>query len=254
VEAFLESKYAVFSISPKQLDRFRDRYSAAGAKDDSRDAYVAADSLRTDQHCFRRIALDHPDVMRLRELSRTEENLGCDLRRIVNQLYQLLLRYYPQLLQLCSTPDESWLWALLELAPTPQQGARLTVARLKRLLSNHRIRRWTAEQVREVLGTPPLQLAAGSAEAISEHVLLLLPQLRLLHGQRQAVGDRPENCWIKWPLGVNNTPRHPNTAMWHCFRSPEWGVSSVGASSVKRLTPWYNAIIMLSGRIAGLRR
>jgi len=49
VEAFLEGGFAVFSINPKQLDRFRDRYSAAGAKDDSRDAYVAADSLRTDQ-------------------------------------------------------------------------------------------------------------------------------------------------------------------------------------------------------------
>jgi hypothetical protein len=190
VEAFLENKYAVFSINPKQLDRFRDRYSTAGAKDDSRDAYVAADSLRTDQHCFRRVALDHPDVMRLRELSRSEESLGCDLRRIVNQLYQLLLRYYPQLLELCSTPDEPWLWALLELAPTPQRGARLTVARLQRLLSKHRIRRWAAEQVREILGTPPLQLAAGSAEAISEHALLLLPQLRLLHMQQQAVGDR----------------------------------------------------------------
>ena len=105
VEAFLEGGFAVFSINPKQLDRFRDRHTPAGAKDDSRDAYVAADSLRTDQHCFRCIATDHPDVVRLRELSRTEESLGEDLRRTVNQLYQLLLRYYPQLLQLKSAPD-----------------------------------------------------------------------------------------------------------------------------------------------------
>jgi Transposase len=141
VEALLEGGLVVFSINPKQLDRFRDRYTVAGAKDDSRDAYVAADSLRTDQHCFRRIAADHPDVVRLRELSRTEESLGEDFRRVVNQPYQLLLRYYPQLLQLNSTPDEPWIWALLELAPIPQRRARLTVARLKALLSKHRIRR-----------------------------------------------------------------------------------------------------------------
>jgi hypothetical protein len=36
----------VFSINPKQLDRFRDRHTAAGAKDDSRDAYVAAVAAR----------------------------------------------------------------------------------------------------------------------------------------------------------------------------------------------------------------
>jgi transposase len=131
-------------------------------------------------------------VVRLRELSRTEENLGDDLRRGVNQLYQLLLRYYPQLLQLCPTPAEPWVWALLELAPTPQRGARLTVARLKQLLSKHRIRRWTAEELREVLTAPPLPLAAGSAGAISEHALLLLPQLRLLYSQRKEVRDQIE--------------------------------------------------------------
>jgi transposase len=43
-----------------------------------------------------------------------------------------------------------------------------------------------------VLATPPLPLAAGSADAISEHALLLLPQLRLLHSQRQKTRNRIE--------------------------------------------------------------
>ena len=50
----------MFSINPKQLDRFRDRYSPAGAKDDRRDAFVLADSLRTDPHCFHAVRLDEP--------------------------------------------------------------------------------------------------------------------------------------------------------------------------------------------------
>jgi transposase len=192
VEALLEGGLAVFSINPKQLDRFRDRYTVAGAKDDSRDAYVLADSIRTDQHCFRRIATDHPDIIRLRELSRTEESLSERFRAVVNQLHQLLLRYYPQLLQLNSTPDEPWIWALVEKAPIPQRGAHLSVSRLQALLSKYRIRRWRAEQVRETIATPPLTLVAGSADAISEHVLLLLPQLRLLYNQRKEVRDRIE--------------------------------------------------------------
>src|SRR5918994_2283972 len=52
VDTLIEHGFAVFSINPKQLDRFRDRYSPAGAKDDRRDALVLADSLRTDLHCF----------------------------------------------------------------------------------------------------------------------------------------------------------------------------------------------------------
>ena len=40
VEMLLERGFAVFAINPKQIDRFRDRFTIAGAKDDSRDARV----------------------------------------------------------------------------------------------------------------------------------------------------------------------------------------------------------------------
>ena len=48
VESLLNRGFQVHSINPRQLDRFRDRFSPAGAKDDSRDAHVLADALRTD--------------------------------------------------------------------------------------------------------------------------------------------------------------------------------------------------------------
>ena len=55
VESLLEWGFVVHSINPKQLDRFRDRISLAGAKDDRRDARVLASALRTDGHCLRRL-------------------------------------------------------------------------------------------------------------------------------------------------------------------------------------------------------
>ena len=49
VEMLLEREVQVYAINPKQIvDRFRDRFTVAGAKDDRRDARVLADSLRTD--------------------------------------------------------------------------------------------------------------------------------------------------------------------------------------------------------------
>ena len=57
VETLLDSGIAVFSINPKQVDRFRDRHSMSGAKDDRRDAFVLADALRTDGHRFQRLQL-----------------------------------------------------------------------------------------------------------------------------------------------------------------------------------------------------
>jgi len=38
VDTLLERGFHVFALNPKQLDRFRDRYTVAGAKDDRRDA------------------------------------------------------------------------------------------------------------------------------------------------------------------------------------------------------------------------
>jgi hypothetical protein len=58
VESLVERQFAVHSLNPKQMDRFRDRHSVAGAKDDSLDALVIADSLRTDLHLFHRVRLD----------------------------------------------------------------------------------------------------------------------------------------------------------------------------------------------------
>jgi len=40
VETLVERGLHVYAINPKQLDRFRDRYSMSGAKDDRRDAFV----------------------------------------------------------------------------------------------------------------------------------------------------------------------------------------------------------------------
>ena len=190
VEGLVERGFAVFAINPKQLDRFRDRYTVAGAKDDSRDAFVLGDSLRTDQACFHRVQLDSAQMLRLRELSRTQEELQVQENRLSNQLWEQLHRYYPQTLILSPAANEAWLWELIEMAPLPLQAGQLKLAAVKRLLRSHRIRRVSAEEVLEVLRAPALRLAPGAAEAASEHVLLLLPLLRSVHQQDDQVGKR----------------------------------------------------------------
>lgn len=192
VETLAERGFAVFSINPKQLDRFRDRYSPAGAKDDHRDAMVLADSLRTDQHCFRGVRLDDPGVIRLREISRLEEDLSQDFYRLTNQVREQLWRYFPQVLQLATSPEEPWIWELLELGPLPQKAAKLSLAKITRVLKKHRIRRFDAGQVHDILAVTPVFVVPGTAEAASERILLLLPRLRMLHQQISDVAKRIE--------------------------------------------------------------
>jgi transposase len=184
VETLLERNYRVWAINPKQLDRFRDRFSVAGAKDDYRDARVLAHSLRTDLACFRSVAADHAQLLRLRELSRGCDQTSQQLRRMANQLNDLLRRYFPSLLTLCPGSDEAWLWALLQRTPLPAAAARLKLDRLHKLLQHHRIRRFSAQQLHTLLQAAALPMALGSAEAIAEQVKLLLPRLVQLQQQK----------------------------------------------------------------------
>lgn len=193
VETLVERGFAVYSLNPKQMDRFRDRHSVAGAKDDRRDAFVMANALRTDRHLFHLVKLDDPLIIRVRELSRTEEDLQQQQVRAGHQLQDLLNRYYPQMLGLCPAVDEPWFWELIEFAPGPSQGTKLSKTKLEKLLRAHRIRRLDAEAIRQALSVPALRLAPGAAEAASEHVLLILPMLRLLRQQRNELERRIES-------------------------------------------------------------
>src|SRR5262245_10676493 len=106
VAGLVERGFHVFAMNPKQLDRFRDRHSVAGAKDDRRDALVLADSVRTDQPSFRRLQLDAPQLLRLRELSRAEETL-LQMAQSSQPTTQLHVGQLPALCRTLSTPT-SW--------------------------------------------------------------------------------------------------------------------------------------------------
>lgn len=192
VETLLERGVAVFALNPKQLDRFRDRYSVAGAKDDRRDARVLADALATDRAAFRPVRPEAPAVIRLRELGRAEDELQQELTRLANRLREHLLRFYPQLLALCPAANEPWMWALLSLAPTPEAAQRVSRGRVAALLRAHRIRRLTAEAVLAQLQTPAVVVTPGTVEAASERIAWLLPRLQLLHDQRRECARRVE--------------------------------------------------------------
>lgn len=183
VEGLIERGFHVFAINPKQLDRFRDRHSMAGAKDDRRDAFVLADSLRTDQPSFSRLRLDEPQFIVLRDLSRAEETLLEEFRRTANRLRDQLHRFYPQMLQLSSAADEAWLWDLIELVPTPAHATEVSEAQVRQLLKSHRIRRVKAHEVLAYLQTPALPVAPGVLEAAQTHCGFLLPCLRVLAEQ-----------------------------------------------------------------------
>jgi transposase len=183
VEMLLDHAFQVFAINPKQLDRFRDRFTVAGAKDDSRDAHALGSALRTDRVAFRRLAIDDPVVVELREWSRIADELQQERTRLSNRVRQQLWRYYPQAAELTDDVADDWFLTLWQQVPTPADAVKVSEKTIARLLKNHRIRRLDAATVLQTLRKTPLFVAPGTTQAASAHIRSLAARLHLVNQQ-----------------------------------------------------------------------
>ena len=193
VESLMERGFEVHSINPKQLDRFRDRISPSGAKDDRRDARVLASALRTDAHCLRRLEPTDPTIVALREWSRLSEDLTRERIRLANRMREQLWRYYPQFLKAVDDDVAApWALDLWRSLPTPRAGQRARTVTLTRVLKQHRIRRLDAAGLRERLRAPAVKLTPAAAEAATTHVRLVVERLALVNRQLDQVRGQHE--------------------------------------------------------------
>jgi transposase len=208
VEALLERGFLVHAINPKQLDRFRDRFTVAGAKDDRRDAHVLGDAVRTDRACLRKIDGDDAAVIELRAWSRIAEDLQQERTRLANRLREQLWRYYPQALDVADDLADDWFIELWSLVPTPQKAARIRESSIARLLVRHRIRQIDAAAVLHLLRQPALRVAAGTTEAALAHIRVVLPRLALVNRQLKDARRRLDALCAKLDAEAETAPGH----------------------------------------------
>ena len=176
VEMLMERGFAVHSINPVQLDRFRERYRPSGAKDDSVDAWVLARTVLSDADCFRHLKVGDGRVMALREWSRMRSKWIADRTALLNQFTDLLRRYYPQMLDVGGV-HERWVHALVVKAPTPAHAQRLKPRAVQTLLERHRIRKVAAEDVVAQLRTMALTVEPSLVTVFAAHARQLVTAL-----------------------------------------------------------------------------
>jgi transposase len=76
-----------------------------------------------------------------------------------------------------------WLLDLWEIVPTPAKAVRIREATIAKVLKRHRIRRWDAAHILDMLRQPPVRVAAGTTEAASAHITTLIARVRLVNRQ-----------------------------------------------------------------------
>jgi transposase len=163
VGALTAAGYQVYAINPLAVAHYRDRHHVSGAKSDASDAKLLADLVRTDRHNHRPIAGDSPDAEAIKVLARAHQNLIWTRTRHTNALRSALREYYPAALVAFEDLAHGDALGVLGRAPSPEQGARLSLTAIQSALKRGGRQRNIAARAREIrvaLGTEQLAAAA----------------------------------------------------------------------------------------------
>ena len=130
IDALLGAGLTVVVISPNQVKNLRGRYGSAGNKDDRFDAYVLADTLRTDRARLRPLVPDREATVALRRACRARKDLVKHRVAAANQLRAHLRNVLPAVVGLFKDLDSAISLAFLTRFDTQDKIDWLTAKRL----------------------------------------------------------------------------------------------------------------------------
>jgi transposase len=207
IERLLDVGLKVIAVHPNQVAAHRTRFSAAGGKSDSFDAFVLAELARTDAHRYRLLVPDRDATKALRALTRAREDLVAHRVALANELRAQLECFWPGAVQLFADIDSPIALAFLRRYPSPADAHALGEQRMARFLARHHYcgRRSPAELVRRLRGAATGRADQLEAEARRQIVLALVAALEpvvahiseLTSEIRGAVADHPDGTTFR---------------------------------------------------------
>jgi transposase len=203
VGALAAAGYQVYAINPLAVSRYRDRHQVSGAKSDAGDAKVLADLVRTDRHNHRPVAGDSELAEAIKVLARTHQSLVWTRQRQLNQLRSLLREFYPGALAAFGGGLGSReALAVLQVAPTPALGRRLSQAKLAAVLGRAGRRRGAdakAAELQAALRAPQLQAPRVVTEASGAAVTALVGVIEALNVQPEQLTSQLQRHFEQHP-------------------------------------------------------
>ncbi len=188
VDALLEADLGVVMIAPNQVKNLRSRYGSAGNKDDGFDAYVLADTLRTDRTRLRPLTRDSDATIILRMTVRARQDLVAARVAMANQLRAHLQTTLPGVIGLFRDIDSAITLRFLTRFPSQDKADWLSPTRLGNWLRsigyNHLA---NLDRLWDHLNQAPRGTTGAQAAARAEITLALVAALTGLRVQIKAL-------------------------------------------------------------------
>lgn len=204
VDTLLAAGLTVVVIAPNQLNNLRGRYGSARNKDDRFDAYVLADTLRTDRARLRPLIPDTPATVLLRSTVRARKDLITHRVGLANQLRAHLQTFHPGPVGLFCDLDGLTSLRFLTQFPAQDDADWLTPSRLGTWLrrNNYTGRKDPAALHAHLRAAPrgatgPAgAAAAGVTRALVATLLVIGEQIKALDAQIAALLDEHADAHI----------------------------------------------------------
>ena len=219
VDTLLATGLTVVVISPNQVKNLRGRYGSAGNKDDRFDAYVLADTLRTDRARLRPLVPDTDATVALGRTCRARKDLVKHRVAAANQLRAHLRNVFPGAVGLFADIDSEITLAFLTRFDTQDRADWLTPKRLGDWLAKQG---YSGKADPTVLHQRLLDAARGAtgehatsqAHITASYVALLrtlLEQIKTLSTQidRQLDAHPDRRPHLHQPAPLRTRPRSP---------------------------------------------
>ena len=191
VDALLEAELTVFVIAPNRLKNLRSRYGSAGNKDDNFDAYVLADTLRTDRARLHPLTRDSDATTTLRMTVRARQDLVTARVAMANQLRAHLQTTLPGAIGLFRDIDSTITLAFLTRFPSQDKADWLSRTRLGNWLRstgyNHLAK---LDQLWAHLDNAPAGTRGPEAEARAQITVAMVAGLGALRAQIKALEEQ----------------------------------------------------------------
>jgi transposase len=194
VQALIAAGYTVYAVNPLQAARYRERHGTSGSKSDPGDAHVLAELVRLDRAHHRPVAGDSDTAEHVKVLARTHQSMIWSRQRQANMLRSMLREFYPA--ALVAFGDDLTgrdALAVLAIAPSPDQGRRLTITRAVAVLrkaGRKRNAQAAAEQIVAALRTEQLAARPGVVGAYAASAAALVAVLAALSHQIDLLAEQ----------------------------------------------------------------
>ncbi|MEU5943916.1 IS110 family transposase [Micromonospora sp. NPDC047548] len=200
VDALLGTDVTVYVIPPQQVKNLRARYGSAGNKDDRFDAYVLADTIRTDWRRLTPLVLDSDTTTALRKLCRARRDLVAHRVAVANQLRAHLSTAMPAAVGLFSDLDSAISLRFLTRFTTQDDLDWLTPKRLATWLTSAAYSGHTSAQTLHArITAAPRGATGGHGHALAGITRAYLACLQTITAQIQTLAKQIADAYDAHP-------------------------------------------------------